>query len=83
MMRTSCSNRTVVPPRGPNSGSAPLSLRCCTYVVNIKLELIMSLTIKSLLLSMAVLFIAGCNTMEGAGRDMQDAGEAVEREARD
>jgi predicted small secreted protein len=30
---------------------------------------------------MAVLFIAGCNTMEGAGRDMQDAGEAVEREA--
>lgn len=42
----------------------------------------MSLTIKSLLLSMAVLFIAGCNTMEGAGRDMQDAGEAVEREAR-
>lgn len=50
-------------------------------MVNIKLELIMSLTIKSLLLSMAVLFIAGCNTMEGAGRDMQDAGEAVEREA--
>lgn len=41
----------------------------------------MSLTIKSLLLSMVVLFIAGCNTMEGAGRDMQDAGEAVEREA--
>ncbi|HSP30602.1 MAG TPA: entericidin A/B family lipoprotein [Halomonas sp.] len=43
----------------------------------------MSLTIKSLLLSMVVLFIAGCNTMECAGRDMQDAGEAVEREAAD
>ena len=59
----------------------PFSLKCFTYVFNIKLELIMSLTIKSLLLTMAVLFVAGCNTMEGAGRDMQDAGEAVEREA--
>ncbi|MFN3579280.1 MAG: entericidin A/B family lipoprotein [Pseudomonas sp.] len=41
----------------------------------------MSLTIKSLLLGMVVLVMAGCNTMEGAGRDIQGAGEAVEREA--
>lgn len=74
-------NRTVAPVRGLNSGCAPRSLRCFIYVVYIKLELIMSLTIKSLLLSMAVLFVAGCNTMEGAGRDIQNAGEAVEHEA--
>lgn len=24
------------------------------------------------------LFTAGCNTMEGAGRDVQDAGEGIE-----
>lgn len=43
----------------------------------------MSLTVKSLLLSMIVLFMAGCNTMAGAGQDMQEAGEAVEQEAND
>ena len=31
-----------------------------------------------LILAALVLPLAGCNTMEGAGKDIQDAGEAVE-----
>ena len=42
------------------------------------LESIMSLTLKSVLLGMMVLFVAGCNTIEGAGRDVQRGGEAIE-----
>ncbi len=38
----------------------------------------MSLTLKSVLLGMMVLLMVGCNTMEGAGRDIQRGGEAVE-----
>lgn len=38
----------------------------------------MSLTLKSVLLGMMVLFVAGCNTIEGAGRDVQRGGEAIE-----
>lgn len=41
----------------------------------------MSLTIKSVLLSLAVLFIAGCNTIEGAGKDIQRGGEVIEHQA--
>lgn len=41
----------------------------------------MSLTIKSVLLSLAVLFVAGCNTIEGAGKDIQRGGEAIEHQA--
>lgn len=47
------------------------------------LEFIMSLTLKSVLLGMMVLFMAGCNTMEGAGRDIQRGGEALEDSASD
>lgn len=36
-----------------------------------------------LLLSAGVLFLAGCNTMEGLGRDTQAAGEAIEDTAED
>ncbi len=38
----------------------------------------MSLTLKSVLLGMMVLLMVGCNTMEGAGRDIQRGGEAIE-----
>lgn len=31
-----------------------------------------------LLLSMAALAMTGCNTVEGMGRDLQDAGQAIE-----
>lgn len=43
----------------------------------------MSLKLKSVLLGMMVLFMAGCNTMEGAGRDIQRGGEAIEDRAQD
>jgi len=42
------------------------------------LESIMSLTLKSVLLGMMVLFMAGCNTMQGAGQDIQRGGEKLE-----
>ena len=32
---------------------------------------------------LAVVSITGCNTMEGFGRDMQKAGEAIEKKAAD
>ena len=38
----------------------------------------MSLTIRSVLLGMMVLFMVGCNTMEGAGRDVESGAEALE-----
>ncbi|SDS98384.1 Predicted small secreted protein [Halopseudomonas litoralis] len=38
----------------------------------------MSLTLKSVLLGMMVLFMAGCNTVGGAGKDIQRGGEAIE-----
>ena len=43
----------------------------------------MNLTIRSVLLGMMVLFMVGCNTMEGAGRDIQRGGEALEDSASD
>ena len=42
----------------------------------------MSLKIKSAILGMMVLFMVGCNTMQGAGQDIQRGGEAVEDAAR-
>lgn len=41
----------------------------------------MSLTLKSVLLGMVVLFMAGCNTIGGAGKDIQKGGEAIEHQA--
>lgn len=38
----------------------------------------MNLTLKSVILGMMVMFMVGCNTMEGAGRDVQRGGEALE-----
>ncbi|MEX0731800.1 MAG: entericidin A/B family lipoprotein [Aquisalimonadaceae bacterium] len=35
----------------------------------------------SAIIGMAVVAAVGCNTMEGAGEDMQDTGEAVEDQA--
>lgn len=46
----------------------------------------MDLSRKFLLLLIAGLFtfgVAGCNTMEGAGQDTQEAGETIERGADD
>ncbi len=43
----------------------------------------MSMAIKSCLLSVVVFFgVVGCNTMEGAGQDIERGGEAIQREAR-
>lgn len=41
-------------------------------------EKIMTKRLLAALMLPAVLFISACNTVEGAGRDMQSAGEAVE-----
>ncbi len=42
----------------------------------------MSLKIKSILLGMVLLFgVAGCNTMEGAGEDIERGGEAIQEGA--
>ncbi|WP_304639434.1 entericidin A/B family lipoprotein [Pseudomonas sp.] len=43
----------------------------------------MSTAFKSLLLSALMVFgVVGCNTMEGAGRDVERGGEAIQRQAR-
>ncbi|WP_339844127.1 entericidin A/B family lipoprotein [uncultured Halopseudomonas sp.] len=42
----------------------------------------MSLEMKSILLCLALLFgVAGCNTLEGAGEDIEQGGEAIQRSA--
>ncbi|MGC2165030.1 MAG: entericidin A/B family lipoprotein [Gallionella sp.] len=35
----------------------------------------------ALALMMAALFLAGCNTMEGVGKDLKKGGEAIEKAA--
>ncbi|WP_440995130.1 entericidin A/B family lipoprotein [Arhodomonas sp. SL1] len=37
--------------------------------------------LRPMLAFILLLVLAGCNTMEGVGEDMQDAGEAIEEEA--
>jgi entericidin B len=39
------------------------------------------LQMKSVVLILAVLFLAGCNTMEGLGKDIQKGGTALEQAA--
>lgn len=39
--------------------------------------------LRALLVTVAILGLSACETIEGAGRDMQDAGEAIEDEADD
>ena len=41
-------------------------------------ELIMTARLLAVLMFPALLFISACNTVEGAGEDIQSAGEAVE-----
>ena len=36
------------------------------------------LALSFLLLSVSSLFLAGCNTVEGAGKDIQEVGEEIE-----
>ncbi|MCK7592225.1 entericidin A/B family lipoprotein [Pseudomarimonas salicorniae] len=36
----------------------------------------------SALLVLVILALAGCNTLQGAGKDIQKAGEAIERAAK-
>ena len=38
-------------------------------------------TLGMILLSVAVLALSACNTVEGLGRDLKSAGNAIEREA--
>ena len=45
-------------------------------------ETIMTKKILAALLLTGSLFVAACNTVEGAGRDVQSAGEAVEDAAK-
>ncbi len=40
--------------------------------------------IKSILAAVCtMLFVVGCNTMEGVGKDMEAAGDAIENSAKD
>lgn len=42
----------------------------------------MNLAMKTFLLSLALAFgVAGCNTMEGAGEDIEAGGQAIQNEA--
>ncbi|MBB5321937.1 entericidin A/B family lipoprotein [Marinobacter oulmenensis] len=42
----------------------------------------MTLIMRALLITFALgAGLAGCNTMEGVGQDLEDAGEAIEQEA--
>ncbi|XKH01575.1 entericidin A/B family lipoprotein [Marinobacter nauticus] len=42
----------------------------------------MTIALRMLLLSFLIgAGLAGCNTMEGVGEDMEEAGEAIEQEA--
>lgn len=36
---------------------------------------------KAITLLMAVWFLAGCNTMEGVGKDLKQGGEAIQKAA--
>lgn len=36
---------------------------------------------KTLALMLAALFLVGCNTMEGVGKDLKKGGEAIEKAA--
>ena len=52
------------------------------FIESPNLELIMKLAMKSMLLSMLFMFgVAGCNTMHGAGEDIERGGEAIQRQA--
>jgi entericidin B len=45
-------------------------------------EVIMSIVMKSFLLGLVLAAgLAGCNTIEGAGEDLEQAGEAINEEA--
>lgn len=39
--------------------------------------------LRALLVTVAILGLSACETIEGAGRDIQNAGEAIEDEADD
>jgi len=39
------------------------------------------MTMRVIALFLAVLFLAGCNTMEGLGKDIQQGGEKLEKAA--
>ncbi|MGO1328203.1 MAG: entericidin A/B family lipoprotein [Idiomarina loihiensis] len=39
--------------------------------------------LRALLVAVAILGLSACETIEGAGRDLQNAGEAIEDEADD
>ncbi|GHD51551.1 entericidin A [Marinobacter persicus] len=42
----------------------------------------MTVTLRTVLLALVLgTALAGCNTMEGLGKDMKQAGEAIERKA--
>jgi predicted small secreted protein len=56
------------------SGTAAVSIRIQTYK-----EIVMYL--KLIAASLALAFFAGCNTMEGAGKDIQKGGEAIQNSA--
>lgn len=41
----------------------------------------LTLTLAAALLGLGSAFLGGCNTMEGAGKDVEAAGNAVQRES--
>jgi len=41
----------------------------------------MKITLKIIALIMAISLLAGCNTVEGFGKDMQQGGQSLQRDA--
>jgi predicted small secreted protein len=65
----------------PAAGS-PLSRRIARPSGSVFEETIMTRKILAALLLTGSLMVAACNTVEGAGKDVQSAGEAVENAAK-
>jgi entericidin B len=62
-----------------------MSMQSCSNPINAK-EVIMNLKLTALKLTaasvaLAIAFLAGCNTMEGAGKDIKKGGESIENSA--
>jgi len=62
-----------------------MSMQSCSNPTNAK-EVIMNLKLTALKLTaasvaLAIAFLAGCNTMEGAGKDIKKGGESIENSA--
>jgi entericidin B len=65
-------------PPGDSSGT-PIANHSPQFILLTRKETIMYLRI--IAVAWAVAFMAGCNTMEGAGKDIKKGGESIEQSA--